>query len=423
MKYIIPLLAVSVINSFAIDLNKYSNPEDINIIKAIFAENRGDYRESSRLFLTLFEMTHKEEYIKKACEDAIEEKGKPSEALLNSVSDYLLSSKVKDREYLARELSVLYFKADNEKKALKIAQKYLSNSKDKKSLLYLALIYDFAKEYEKEYEIFRKAYELSHSSKILLKEARILYKKLNRKDEAKELLESYIKMNKDIPVAVYLTLIDAYLKEKSVDNALRIYEKLYEKEPKRYILKRIINLYIYNKDIKGAERFLERHLKNNEDILYDIYKLEKNIPKAIEFVKERYRATHNPKWLAEEAMLRYEGARRKGKITTNFLKEYSALFNKAIESGANNSLYLNYYGYTLIDHDLDIKKGLELVKRALKQKPNSFFYLDSLAWGLYKEGKCKEAQKIMEKVKKLGGLKEKEIKEHYEKIKECNQKG
>jgi len=423
MKYIIPLLAVSVINSFAIDLDRYSNPEDINIIKAIFAENRGDYRESSRLFLRLFEMTHKEEYIKKACEDAIEEKDKPSEALLNSVSDYLLSSKVKDREYLARELSVLYFKADNEKKALEIAQKYLSNSKDKKSLLYLALIYDFAKEYEKEYETLRKAYKLSHSPKILLKEAKVLYKKLNRKDEAKELLESYIKMNRDIPIEVYMTLINAYLKEKSIDNALRIYEKLYEREPKQFILHRIIGLYIHKKDIKGAERFLERHLKNNEELLYMLYKRDKDIPKAIEFVKKRYKATHKPKWLAEEAMLRYEDAKAKGKITPKFLKEFSSLFNKAIESGANSSLYLNYYGYTLIDHDLDIKKGLELVKRALKQKPNSLYYLDSLAWGLYKEGKCKEAQEIMEKVKKLGGFKEKEIKEHYEKIKECNQKG
>ena len=46
---------------------------------------------------------------------------------------------------------------------------------------------------------------------------------------------------------------------------------------------------------------------------------------------------------------------------------------------------------------MDIKKGIKLVKEALLKEPNSPFYLDSLAWGYYKIGKCKEAKKIMNK--------------------------
>ena len=70
---------------------------------------------------------------------------------------------------------------------------------------------------------------------------------------------------------------------------------------------------------------------------------------------------------------------------------------------------------------MDIKKGIKLVKEALLKEPNSPFYLDSLAWGYYKIGKCKEAKKIMKKLVK--NSKEKEILMHWKKINECLKKG
>jgi len=78
---------------------------------------------------------------------------------------------------------------------------------------------------------------------------------------------------------------------------------------------------------------------------------------------------------------------------------------------------LNYYGYLLIDHDIDVEKGIVLVQRALELEPNSPFYLDSLAWGLYKQGKCFEANEIM----KFFGeqIYEEEVLEHIEAIKKC----
>ncbi|KIM09059.1 MAG: hypothetical protein KU29_02270 [Sulfurovum sp. FS06-10] len=78
---------------------------------------------------------------------------------------------------------------------------------------------------------------------------------------------------------------------------------------------------------------------------------------------------------------------------------------------------MNYYGYLLIDHDIDVEKGIVLVQRALELEPNSPFYLDSLAWGLYKQGKCFEANEIM----KFFGeqIYEEEVLEHIEAIKKC----
>ena len=51
----------------------------------------------------------------------------------------------------------------------------------------------------------------------------------------------------------------------------------------------------------------------------------------------------------------------------------------------------------MIDHDMDVKKGISLVKKALEKKPDNGYYLDSLAWGYYKLGEVKKAEKIQEK--------------------------
>ena len=40
--------------------------------------------------------------------------------------------------------------------------------------------------------------------------------------------------------------------------------------------------------------------------------------------------------------------------------------------------------YLLIDYELDINKGVALVKKALVQDPENIAYLDTLAWGEYK---------------------------------------
>jgi cytochrome c-type biogenesis protein CcmH/NrfG len=85
----------------------------------------------------------------------------------------------------------------------------------------------------------------------------------------------------------------------------------------------------------------------------------------------------------------------------------------------DDSIYLNYYGYTLIDKDIDIKKGMKILENALNQQPDNTYYLDSLAWGYYKEGECKKAYELMEKVVAQEGLKEPEIAEHWDAIKKC----
>lgn len=92
---------------------------------------------------------------------------------------------------------------------------------------------------------------------------------------------------------------------------------------------------------------------------------------------------------------------------------------KALES-MDDDVYQNFLGYILIDHDLDYKNGIRLVRLALEKKPDSAYYIDSLAWGYYKLKKCKEAYIQMKKVVDMVGLDEEEVADHWNKIQACH---
>jgi tetratricopeptide (TPR) repeat protein len=51
----------------------------------------------------------------------------------------------------------------------------------------------------------------------------------------------------------------------------------------------------------------------------------------------------------------------------------------------------------LISNDKNTNEGLELIDKALKQRPDDYNYLDTKGWGLYKQGRNTEALEFLEK--------------------------
>jgi|WetSurSiteA1Bulk_404760.scaffolds.fasta_scaffold01464_4 tetratricopeptide (TPR) repeat protein len=72
-------------------------------------------------------------------------------------------------------------------------------------------------------------------------------------------------------------------------------------------------------------------------------------------------------------------------------------YRQALSAEPENPQRLNDLGYFLINNDLNITRGLELVDRALELKPEYYPYLHSKGWGLYKQGKNKEALDLLQK--------------------------
>jgi predicted Zn-dependent protease len=90
-------------------------------------------------------------------------------------------------------------------------------------------------------------------------------------------------------------------------------------------------------------------------------------------------------------------------------------YERLLEQEPENHIALNNLGYMLIDRDIDVKRGVVLVDKALSHSPQEPSYLDSKAWGLYKTGKYEEALTILEKLAS-DGMNANELWEHLAKV-------
>lgn len=58
---------------------------------------------------------------------------------------------------------------------------------------------------------------------------------------------------------------------------------------------------------------------------------------------------------------------------------------------------LNYLGYSYADRDINIEEAVSLTQQAVTLKPHNGYYVDSLAWALYKVGRIDEALETMQR--------------------------
>lgn len=151
-----------------------------------------------------------------------------------------------------------------------------------------------------------------------------------------------------------------------------------------------------------------------DDFLLELYKNTKQAEKAYNLLKKLYTNSSNPDYLAQQAIIEFELADNKNSILASVIEK----FNISLKT-STNPIYQNFLAYLLIDYDIDISKGLILVKKALEQDPTNIAFIDTLAWGQYKINNCKEAYKNMKLIVDEIGLNDEEIKLHWEKIKEC----
>ena len=62
---------------------------------------------------------------------------------------------------------------------------------------------------------------------------------------------------------------------------------------------------------------------------------------------------------------------------------------------------LNYLGYSWIDQGLNLDEGMRMIRRAVEQRPDDGYIVDSLGWAYYKLGNFEEAVKHLERAVEL----------------------
>jgi len=386
--------------------------EDEWVIRALWLEEQKGFAEATRIYTKLFDHTGKKEYLFKEVSSSMYSK----EALKVSLERLKLWIRQNPKDVVGRRLLIAFYtKERSYLKAKELGETLIKDSNEAKDIELVANAYLSSGDYKLGLALLEKLYQLTHEEKVLLRIVAIKTEYLGRTKEAIKLLETHIRVDEASEDA-YRLLIDLYVKTQNIKKILEVYKVLYDKEPDEEYLKKIIEIYIYLNDFKGLTGFLEK-LGGNEDLLYDLYKKEKMYAKAIPLAQKFYRESGHAQWLAEEGILTFEAAADKN--DKQMIRRVISLFDEAIGKGVDDSIYLNYYGYTLIDQELDIDKGIRIIRNALKQQPNNAYYLDSLAWGYYKKGQCRKAYKLMKKVVDMQGTDEKEVDEHWKMIKEC----
>jgi tetratricopeptide (TPR) repeat protein len=388
--------------------------EDELIVTAILYDEYKAFENSYKVYKKLFDDTGAEIYLFKEATSALMSGTHIAESI-NRLK--IWDKKNPNRIEVRRLLIPLYLTIRQVKNATIEAEHLLEQSQEPMDLDLASNSFLYAGDFKRAVDLLSRVYETYPREEILLKMVDIMDQFTGERKKAIQLLETHRRLNMNIVSHdIYAKLLLLYQKEKDIDGLLETYKALYKLNNDEEYLSRIIDVYIYKRDIQSAITFLEQD-QTRKDILYELYKREKQFAKALGLVDELYNEDKDAKWIAEKGVLIFENS--KDKNDKKMIRDVISHFEKAIELGNDDSIYLNYYGYTLIDKEVDVKKGIDIIENALIQQPDNMYYLDSLAWGYYKERQCDKAYKLMKRVVEEEGLTEPEIKEHWDAIRQC----
>lgn len=386
---------------------KVFEEEDNLIFQALLYQQKGEYANARKVYHLLYEQSQKRVYLSELASISFMINDKETMSyIMEGIKKY------PQEAHFNRLLVGQYIKEKRYEEAEKELLKLLTEEKSVQHLSIAGNLYLQMKAYDVALKYFESAYKQEPSEELLTNIVELLYRFLGRKGDALSYLETYAS-TEGCGQSVCVRLIDIYGKERNVNGLISTYKKIYKEYPNEEVAKKIVELLLYIKDTKGAIAFLDKK-GQHPDLLLQIYVNLKRFTDAYALAEKLYNETKNLDYLGKMAIYEYEV--NKTKLSLEVLQSITKKFDE-VTSQLRDSVYLNYYGYLLIDHDIDIARGISLVQRALELEPNSPYYLDSLAWGLYKQGKCAEAYEIM---KYFGEhVYEEEVLVHMEAIKKC----
>lgn len=387
--------------------------EDTFTLFALDSQRRHKPQQAAEFFAELYKQTSKKEYLYQSLR--MLEHAKDTKMLSKMTQESL--DRFPEDDTLKQFEVIVLLREGNFSEASKKAET-LSNKTKKASdyLLYGETRLKLA-DYEGTVSALKKAYDLTYDDRTAERIALIRYAHLGQKKEAIAFLKDHIGSHGNSNL-IGKRLGSLYADSGAFADAAQIYVQTYEQSNDPEVANEAIKIYLYTKEYIKLVSFLEKS-GANDVLLLELYAKEKNFAKASTLAQKLYVHKNDPLFLAQSAVFTYEGAENK-RDSLLIAKVVDGL--KEATSMIDDPLYLNYLGYLMIDHDLNVTEGMGYVRRALEKQPDSPFYIDSLAWGNYKLGECAEALRLMKQVESMIGSDEQEVKEHLKAIEACKTK-
>lgn len=387
--------------------------EDTFALYALDAQMRQKHHQASEFFGELYKQTSKKEYLYQSLR--MLEQSNDIKALSQKTASEL--KKFPDDLTLKRFEIIALLKEGNFGEASQRASLLSDQSKKVPDYLLYAESRLKLGDYVGGIAILKKAYALNYDEATAERISLIQYAQLGEKTEAIKFLKGHIGTHGN-SVGVGKRLGSFYADSGALNDAAQIYEQTYEAFKDLSCAEEALKVYLYQQDIAKMTALLEKsHI--NDPLLLDLYVRVKAFDKASVLAQNLYEKEDNPIYLAQSAVFKYEGAsNRKDPV---LIAQVMEGLKKAVDD-LEEPLYLNYLGYLMIDHDINVSEGMDYVRRALLKQPDSPFYIDSLAWGHYKQNECVEALRLIKQVESMIGTDEQEVKDHLKAIEQCKTK-
>jgi len=385
--------------------------ENTLVLFAFDAQNRNNSAEAVGYFDLLYKKTEDDLYRNHAMSALM--KGRYYNDVITR-----LTQRRQDGEILSDESTRYLIVAQLAKKDIENAKKealaLVAKSPTEKNYLMLAEVHLAEKDYIQALAVLDEAYKLNYSETVLDKTAVIIYGNMNAPYQAIARIETHCK-NLGYSLLLTRRLVAFYGDQRDEAGLLEHYPKLYDLEPTKENADIVVQLYWNAKKAPELVQFLER-THSNDELLLKLYSGDKQYKKAIVLAEKLYSETGDIDYLGQKAIFQYEASENRN--DKNLLDGVIADLTKVVEV-KDEGYYLNYLGYCMIEHDRNVAAGIAYVKRALDIEPDSGYFIDSLAWGYYKQGECQKADELMKQVVELLGSDDEEVKAHLQAISKC----
>lgn len=380
--------------------------EDKYILEALDAIDSKDDKKALESYKILYQNTKKIEYLKEQIfalmrlenhKDALATI-KEFEAIIPNDLDIL-----KAKAYLVRgdlEATIAIWR-----RILQLEDSVFNNS-------FIATLYYAKKDFENARVHLIRAYQLDSNDETLLVLASL---DLERKKFGNSLPLIKAHFKDELNERFALLLLNIASKINELDEIEPLFAYYFAKKQSKINATNLAKLHYEKKDY-GKIIDLAKKFDFDKALLIDIYLAQKDYKNAKIEAQKAYNRTKDSYYLGIMAIVDFEAQDAEGKA--KIAPQVIEALKRALKDEPNHIFY-NYVGYLMIDYDINVAEGVGFVEQALRAVPENPAYLDSLAWGHFKSGKCGEAKAVMDKIPSDILQTEKEMAEHLKSINRC----
>ncbi len=226
-------------------------------------------------------------------------------------------------------------------------------------------------------------------------------------DQGTELPAAYLHLSRYLKPGADLTLMalgDLLFGAERCEDALQVYDQI----PKGSTLRRNADIQsglcldVLDRTDEAAARLGALIAADPEDLdaiaaLGNIYRARERFAEAAEVYSKGIAIIDEPT-IAHWRIYYFRGVANER--SKNWAQAEQDL-KKALELSPDQPQVLNYLGYSWVDMGVNLDEGLEMIRKAVEQRPNDGYIVDSLGWAYYRLGRYDEAVEQLERAAEL----------------------